>query len=104
MGRASTSLVPNINSGAVREPTAWTLKAFVKSRALAKAQRRDSLCLGCFIYFMMSLICLNLILLGIEVDVASTKAQSEVPRWFSVVNVIIVFAYVVATCRLFNSF
>ena len=36
------------------EPTAWTLKAFVKSR--------------CFIYGMMSLICLNLILLGIEAE------------------------------------
>jgi len=57
-----------------------------------------------FVHGMMGIIVLNLILLGVEVDVASRLPQSEVPVWFSVANTIIVATYVLEVCLKLKAF
>ena len=43
-----------------------------------------------FSFFIMALILVNLVLLGIEVDVSASLGQDDVPRWFEIVNFVIV--------------
>ena len=43
---------------------------------------------------IMMLILLNVVLLGVEVDVSTVLGQSDVPRWFGVANTIIVMIFV----------
>lgn len=45
-------------------------------------------------HFVMALILLNLILLGVEVDVSATLGANDIPGWFDVVNAIIVLVFV----------
>lgn len=45
-------------------------------------------------HFVMALILLNLILLGVEVDVSATLGANDIPGWFEVVNAIIVLVFV----------
>ena len=43
-----------------------------------------------FSFCIMALIFINLVLLGIEVDVSASLGQNDIPRWFETVNFIIV--------------
>eukprot|EP00435_Cladocopium_sp_Y103_P071520 s7_g37.t1 len=43
-----------------------------------------------FSFFIMALIFINLILLGIELDVSTSLGQDDIPRWFEIVNFVIV--------------
>lgn len=45
-------------------------------------------------HFVMALILLNLILLGVEVDVSARLGANDIPGWFDVVNAIIVMVFV----------
>lgn len=55
-------------------------------------------------HFIMALILLNLVLLGVEVDVSSTLGQDDIPRWFDVVNVIIVSVFTLELIMSFVAF
>lgn len=46
-----------------------------------------------FAYGIICLIIVNLVLLGIEVDISAGLPQNEVPTWFAIVNIIIVSVY-----------
>jgi len=43
-----------------------------------------------FSFCIMTLIFINLVLLGIEVDVSASLGQNDIPRWFETVNFVIV--------------
>lgn len=43
-----------------------------------------------FSFFIMALIFINLILLGVELDVSVSLGQDDIPRWFEIVNFVIV--------------
>lgn len=46
-----------------------------------------------FTYVIMALILVNGILLGVEIDVAATLGQADIPGWYAVVNALMVFIF-----------
>ncbi|CAJ1379666.1 unnamed protein product [Effrenium voratum] len=48
-----------------------------------------------FVNFIMVLIMMNVVLLGVEVDLSATLGQSDVPGWFGMANTLIVCVFVV---------
>jgi len=55
-------------------------------------------------HFIMVLILLNLVLLGVEVDVSSTLGQQDIPAWFDMVNIFIVSMFAIELVLCFIGF
>lgn len=67
-------------ASAIRPERSWpSAKQIVMSRVFA--------------YGIICLIIVNLVLLGVEVDVSAGLPQNEVPTWFAIVNIVIVSVY-----------
>lgn len=57
-----------------------------------------------FVYGIMTLIFINLLMLGIEVEISASLGTNDIPQWFEIVNLVIVVIFVLEITLKFFAF